>query len=57
MRTILGILFASAAFPAFAVTVTAAAPSPIPEPGALALMGIGAVAGLIVLAGKRKNKK
>lgn len=54
MRTILGILLAAAAFPVFAVTV---APSPIPEPGALSLMGIGAVVGLVVLARKRKNKK
>lgn len=56
MRTPLGILLAFAAFPAFAVTITAT-PSPIPEPGALSLLAIGAVAGLLVLAKKRKNKK
>lgn len=57
MRKTLGIILAATAFPVFAVTINAAAPSTIPEPGALSLLGIGAVAGLIVLAKKRKNKK
>ena len=56
MRKTLGIILATTAFPVFAVTVNAA-PASIPEPGALSLMGIGAVAGLLVLAKKRKNKK
>lgn len=56
MRTALGILLAFAASSAFAVTITAT-PSTIPEPGALSLLGVGAVAGLLVLAKKRKNKK
>jgi len=55
MRKTFGIILAATAFPAFAVT--AVAPSSIPEPGALALLGIGAVAGLLALAKKRKNKK
>lgn len=57
MRKTLGFILATTAFPAFAVTINAVAPSSIPEPGALSLMGIGAVAGLVVLAKKRKNKK
>jgi len=56
MRKLLGLILATAAFPVFAVTVTAA-PSPIPEPGALWLLGIGAVAGLLVKAKNRNNKK
>jgi hypothetical protein len=56
MRKTLGIILATTAFPVFAVTVNAA-PASIPEPGALSLMGIGAVVGLVVLAKKRKNKK
>lgn len=57
MRKTLGFILATTAFPALAVTINAVAPSSIPEPGALSLMGIGAVAGLVVLAKKRKNKK
>lgn len=56
MRKTLGFILAATAFPVFAVTVNAV-PSSIPEPGALSLLGIGAVAGLLVLAKKRKNKK
>lgn len=55
MRKTLGIILATTAFPVFAFT--AVAPSPIPEPGALSLLGIGAVAGLLMLAKKRNKKK
>ncbi|MBN8767004.1 MAG: PEP-CTERM sorting domain-containing protein [Thiobacillus sp.] len=47
-------ILATTAFPVFAITV---APSPIPEPNALWLLGIGAVAGLVVRAKNRNNKK
>lgn len=52
MYKIIGVVLASIAFPAFAIT---AAPNSIPEPGALALLGIGAVAGLLVWAKNRKK--
>ena len=55
MRKTLGIILATTAFPAFSFTTTAAAN--IPEPGALSLLGIGAVAGLVVWASKRNKKK
>ena len=56
MHKITGVALAATAFPVFA-----AVPSPtvgnIPEPGALSLLGIGAVAGLVVWSRNRKNKK
>ncbi|MDP1645349.1 MAG: PEP-CTERM sorting domain-containing protein [Thiobacillus sp.] len=55
MRKILGIILATTAFPVFSATV-AAVPT-IPEPGALSLLGIGAVAGFVVWAKKRNKKK
>lgn len=57
MRTILGIILATTTFQAFAVTVNAVAPSSVPEPGALSLLGIGAVAGLLIRAKQRNKKK
>ena len=57
MRKLLGFLLAATALPALAFTRTAVTSSPIPEPGALWLLGIGAVAGLLVRARNRNNKK
>ncbi len=55
MRKLLaGLILATTAFPAFAIAV---APSPIPEPGALSLVGIGAVAGILVWAKNRNKNK
>lgn len=56
MRKTLGILLSTAAFPVFAVTTNVAV-TPLPEPGALWLLGIGAVAGLLIKAKNRNNKK
>lgn len=53
MRKTLGIILATTAFPVFAFTDVA--PSSIPEPGALSLLGIGAVAGLLVWVKNRKK--
>lgn len=52
MYKIIGVVLASLAFPVFAITT---APNSIPEPNALALLGIGAVAGLLVWAKNRKK--
>ncbi|MHB0975078.1 MAG: PEP-CTERM sorting domain-containing protein [Thiobacillus sp.] len=49
-----GLILATTALPAFAIAV---APTSVPEPGALWLLGIGAVAGLIVKAKNRNSKK
>ena len=57
MRKLLGLILATTALPVFAFTNTAVAPSTVPEPGALWLLGIGAVAGLLVKAKNRNNKK
>ena len=56
MHKITGVELAATSFPVFAVTFGPAVAS-IPEPGALSLLGIGAVAGLVVWSKKRKNKK
>lgn len=50
MFKLIGVVLASIAFPAFAITTNA-----IPEPDALALLGIGAVAGLLIWAKNRKK--
>ncbi len=56
MRKLLaGLILGTTAFPVFAITVGAAAT--VPEPGALWLLGIGAVAGLLVKVKNRDNKK
>lgn len=55
MRKTLAIILATTAFPVFALTTNGIAN--IPEPGALSLLGIGAVAGLVVWANKRNKKK
>lgn len=52
MRKIIGVLLAATSFPVFAAVTNGT----IPEPGALSLLGIGAVAGLLVWA-KNRNKK
>ncbi|MDP2030636.1 MAG: PEP-CTERM sorting domain-containing protein [Thiobacillus sp.] len=52
MFKLIGVVLASIAFPAFAITT---APNPIPEPGALSLLGIGAVAGLLIWVKNRKK--
>lgn len=53
MRKLLaGLILATTAFPAFAIAV-----APIPEPGALSLVGIGAVAGILVWAKNRNKNK
>lgn len=52
MHKMIGVVLASLAFPVFAITT---APNPIPEPNALALLSIGAVAGLLVWAKNRKK--
>ncbi|OYW37473.1 MAG: hypothetical protein B7Z35_09915 [Hydrogenophilales bacterium 12-61-10] len=52
MYKIIGVVLATLAFPVFAIT---SAPNSIPEPDALALLGIGAVAGLLVWAKNRKK--
>ena len=54
-KLITGLILATTTFPVFAFTTTAVAP--LPEPGALWLLGIGAVAGLLVKAKNRNNKK
>lgn len=54
MRKIIGVLLAATSLPAFAIEGMA---NSIPEPGALSLLGIGAVAGLLVWAKKRNKKK
>ena len=51
----LSLSLAATSFPVFAAV--GAAPGTIPEPGALSLLGIGAVAGLVVWSKNRKNKK
>lgn len=53
-KLLAGLILATTAFPVFAIAV---APSPIPEPGALWLLGIGAVAALVVRAKNRNKKK
>lgn len=53
-KLLAGLILATTAFPVLAIAV---APSPIPEPGALWLLGIGAVAGLVVRAKNRNKKK
>ena len=54
-KLITGLILATTTFPVFAITTTAVAP--LPEPGALWLLGIGAVAGLLVRAKNRNSKK
>lgn len=53
MHKIVGVLLATTSFPAFAITVV----NSIPEPGALSLLGIGAVAGILVWAKNRNKNK
>ncbi len=53
MRKIIGVLLAVTSFPALAITAV----NSIPEPGALSLLGIGAVAGILVWATNRNKKK
>lgn len=50
---ILALTLAALSSPVFAVEAT----NSIPEPGALSLLGIGAIAGLVVWSRNRKNKK
>lgn len=52
LRATLGLTFALVSIPALAATV-----GTVPEPGALSLLGIGAVAGLAVWAKNRNKKK
>ncbi|NDP48439.1 MAG: PEP-CTERM sorting domain-containing protein [Sulfuriferula multivorans] len=52
IQVAMSLTLAIVSFPALAVTVAT-----IPEPGALSLFGIGAVAGLVIWAKNRKNKK
>lgn len=56
MRTILGIILATAAVQAFAITVNVP-PASVPEPGALSLLGIGAAAGALIFVKNRNKKK
>lgn len=53
MHKIIGVLLAATSFPALAVTVG----NSLPEPGALSLLGIGAVAGILVWAKNRNKNK
>ena len=54
-KLLAGLILAATAFPVFAIAVVP--PNSVPEPGALWLLGIGAVAGLVVRAKNRNNKK
>ncbi len=53
-KLLAGLILATTAFPVFAIAVV---PNSVPEPGALWLLGIGAVAGLVVRAKNRNDKK
>lgn len=53
LHVALGISLALTSLHASAVTVV----STVPEPGALSLLGIGAVAGLAIWIKRRNNKK
>lgn len=54
-KLLAGLILATTAFPVFAIAVVP--PNSVPEPGALWLLGIGAVAGLVVRAKNRNDKK
>lgn len=53
-KLLAGLILATTAFPVFAIAVIP--PNSVPEPGALWLLGIGAVAALVVRAKKRSDK-